>query len=609
MLRATLLIACVTIALAVFSPASAARDASDAAASNSPVADDAIEKLIAELGSAQFAVRRRAEDALMRLGPDAVDALKVAEDNPDLEISERVRYIQQRLRVDWTQPDDPDAVRRLLARYGDLSQAEKEDRIEQLAKLPAGEGFGALCRIARLEPSLVTARRAALALMDEPAPQEGPYTAAESYERELGSSTRAPVEWVRLHLREAKDPRAAAPAWQKAVEVERALLKQKSSETDQLVTIDLLVWRIKRCNELNLLDETAAALVQTIEFSVDRDPTRVVESLEWALQWIIDNKRWEIFDRLKPSYEEDLNGNRILLYMAGTAAARSAHDAEAQALAKQAFELEKRDEGERLRIAYRLAHQYGMVDWAIREYRRSIAKLAKLGAQSAWAHSELATWLHDRQEYEEAAKLLAEFCDGLEADAAGKEQLARELESDQIVAELVTLPELDADRHYYQAFHYESLKEYEKQRASLEKAIQASPSNPDILIAMYRSPGANEAFRQRTLERIRKMSKAMLAQVAEDPDNSGLYNQWAWLISNTEGDYAEALKFSQRSLELRPDEPGLLDTLGRCYFAAGDLENAVKSQRRAVELAPHFGVMQRQLKLFEEALAAKQGGE
>jgi Flp pilus assembly protein TadD len=122
---------------------------------------------------------------------------------------------------------------------------------------------------------------------------------------------------------------------------------------------------------------------------------------------------------------------------------------------------------------------------------------------------------------------------------------------------------------------------------------------------MYRLHDADDAFRAKTKQRIRQTSAYQLRQIAEDTKDPTLYNQWAWLIANTEGDQAKAVEFSRRSLELSPDEPSYLDTLGRCYFAVGDLENAVKNQRRAVELAPHFHVMKRQLKQFEEALAAK----
>jgi tetratricopeptide (TPR) repeat protein len=80
-------------------------------------------------------------------------------------------------------------------------------------------------------------------------------------------------------------------------------------------------------------------------------------------------------------------------------------------------------------------------------------------------------------------------------------------------------------------------------------------------------------------------------------------NHWAWLVSNTEGDFRKAVKFSLRSLQLSPGSPSYLDTLGRCYYSAGDLENAIRYQREAVKKHPHMQVMQRQLVLFEKEFA------
>jgi Flp pilus assembly protein TadD len=76
----------------------------------------------------------------------------------------------------------------------------------------------------------------------------------------------------------------------------------------------------------------------------------------------------------------------------------------------------------------------------------------------------------------------------------------------------------------------------------------------------------------------------------------------AWLVGNTEGDLDEALRASHRSLELAPETSGYLDTLGRCYFARGDCEKAVKYQSRAVDLDPHSGQIRRQLDFFKQAL-------
>jgi tetratricopeptide (TPR) repeat protein len=135
---------------------------------------------------------------------------------------------------------------------------------------------------------------------------------------------------------------------------------------------------------------------------------------------------------------------------------------------------------------------------------------------------------------------------------------------------------------------------------------------------MYRVPNPDEKWKQDVQRRIdahlgrcRTTISKYEEIIRSRPNMEGMgsdqlatdYNELAWLISNTSGDFQEAVKASQRSLELSPNNEAYLDTLGRCYYAAGDFEKAVESQRKAVEAAPHIQVMQRQLKVFEEALA------
>jgi tetratricopeptide (TPR) repeat protein len=78
------------------------------------------------------------------------------------------------------------------------------------------------------------------------------------------------------------------------------------------------------------------------------------------------------------------------------------------------------------------------------------------------------------------------------------------------------------------------------------------------------------------------------------------------LISNTEGDYKKALDYSLQSLELTPDVAAQIDTAGRCYYAVGDLENAIRMQRKAVKLEPHSPPLDRQLAMFEKAMKDQQ---
>jgi tetratricopeptide (TPR) repeat protein len=80
-------------------------------------------------------------------------------------------------------------------------------------------------------------------------------------------------------------------------------------------------------------------------------------------------------------------------------------------------------------------------------------------------------------------------------------------------------------------------------------------------------------------------------------------------VSNTEGDFQRALRYSHRSLELNLGGDsvagGYLDTLGRCYYAVGDYENAAKYERQAIAKVDYMQVMHRQLDMFEKALAEK----
>jgi tetratricopeptide (TPR) repeat protein len=129
---------------------------------------------------------------------------------------------------------------------------------------------------------------------------------------------------------------------------------------------------------------------------------------------------------------------------------------------------------------------------------------------------------------------------------------------------------------------------------------------------------ADDGWRADTRQRIGKLSQKFEHDIAESPNDPITYNQLAWLIANTEGDYEKAVRYSRRSLELlgaandyletAARRASFLDTLGRCYYAVGDYEQAVKNQREAVQLIPHMQVMQRQLKLFEAALAKKGAG-
>lgn len=122
-----------------------------------------------------------------------------------------------------------------------------------------------------------------------------------------------------------------------------------------------------------------------------------------------------------------------------------------------------------------------------------------------------------------------------------------------------------------------------------------------MLIGCYRLPDQTPEYHKTILESIRKAADELQEKIAEQPDKADNYNQFAWLIGNTEGNLDEALRCSQKSLELEPDSGGYYDTLARVYYTKGDYENALKNEQRAAELDPHSGLIAKQLKLFTKA--------
>jgi len=146
----------------------------------------------------------------------------------------------------------------------------------------------------------------------------------------------------------------------------------------------------------------------------------------------------------------------------------------------------------------------------------------------------------------------------------------------------------------------------------------------DVLIAMFRWPQADEAWKTMTRQRIDSAAQGFRAIITDRKaaidqadnetgreDNLVDYaiacNQYAWLVSNTVGDYEDALRLSQDAVrlsgqlvELKSFHAGFLDTLGRCYYACDDLPNAILHQSQAVALAPDSGQIRRQLEFFRQ---------
>lgn len=563
-----------------------------------------IKAWITQLGDSQYANREKAQEELRRVGTAAFDLLISAQDHPDVEIAQRARYLVRSIPVEWAGESDSHHVKSLLTNFGELGKAERRTRAQHLAKLENGAGTEALCRLVRFESDKVLSKQAALLIMSRDisaldASQRKQL--AETIRKGTQLSKRPAVEWLQIYANELENPGSSLADWERITQSELETLAKAPKQSDGEVARDLLRWQTKLLLNRNRPQEALANFRRTYDL-INDVTAEIYESLDWA----IEHQLFLATDEIAARFAARVNNEPQLLYRLAESQLKRGDQTTADKTALAASQLNwgpgKHDEH---MVTAKLLYERGLPDWSANEYRRVIADTKIETLENAEARGSLSENLYDLGREMEAADVLKPSVEHVDKEN-------KETEISQMVKSVFR-----GNMHYRYAMHYAKVGDREKQIEHLNQAIKAYPDNIDILIAMYRLPNPEEKWKQDVQKRIDAhlgQCRTLISRFEEvlrmQPNREGLagsglataYNELAWLISNTSGDYQEAIRASQRSLELDNDSPAYLDTLGRCYFAAGDLENAVKFQRRAVKAMPFMQIMQRQLKVFEAAL-------
>ncbi len=555
---------------------------------------DRIDRLIARLGAEEFAQREQAQEQLLKIGPDAYDALQAAVNHEDIEVASRARYLVRLIRVNWSRESDSQQVKDLLKNYDQLPEGMRIQQINELAKLPADEGVSALCRVARFERSPVLARQAALKVVGRPLSTEMTADARRQQILEsLGRSNNSVAGWLRLEADTQTDPAGAVEGWAKAVADEQTALSRTPQNTRNEIVAGLLRRQVDLLTQLNRLEEAEAAMIRSLDYEPGTP-----ESLPKLLTWLVGQKAWKALDTVATRFADRFDQQPMLLYLLANARLKQGRADQAEQTAKKALEFNGANQVEHFKLGEDLQKQ-GMAHWAKREYQAAIENGPVGTLPTAAAQLFLAELLHDEEKHLEAAKVLQPAVEEMERNAEHRrgvqERLGREFGG------------VQSRLHYFLALDHLEKMDLAKAAEHLDKAAEADPNDADALIALHRLPNQDQARREKTSELIKASADVFRKQIQQSPEEHAPYNQFAWLVGNTEGDYAEALRYSQKSLELKPNAAGYLDTLGRCYYALGDIDNAIKHQTQAVTIDPHSGAMQRQLAFFKRELKKKEG--
>lgn len=589
--RLTVLPAMLLTAAAVAVPRTAV--AADTAVSTpQPVDQKRIAQLIVQLGADDYFDREKAQAELTKVGAQAFDSLSEALDTQrDVEVLGRVAYLLRLIKVEWNDKNDAVEVRNLTQNYEGMDEDARKTVIDQLAQLPDLKPLAALCRVIRFERSQSLSKRAAVRLIDrKPAVGEDWSAREKALLMGLGTSPRPAAEWVRAYLLTKHDPAKAIDTLRTLTNTEMQVLRQYPQRSSPEIVMSL--WR-KQADLLKQLDrrkEAVAAMMQMV--ALEQSGTTVLSEV---LQWLVENQAWAEIDELATRFAGRFEQDPLLLYALAGARQAQGKQLEAAEIVGRAKKLNPDDQRRHLIIGLEL-HKRGLIEWSEGEYRDAVGMGTPGQVLTLTAQFLLSESLHDRKADLEAAKVLDAATKGMEAAIAQGLDFS---EADR------TLEANRARAHYFYALHYIDAKESKTALRHLLEGLGEDQYDAEILIALFNVPDLDASLRDRVRKLIRESADIYRKQIQETPNSDTPYNQLAWLLSNTEGDFQEALKASQKSLEIRPESAGHLDTLGRCYFAVGDLDNAIKMQSRAIELEPHSQQMRRQLKVFEAAKAKK----
>lgn len=170
--------------------------------------------------------------------------------------------------------------------------------------------------------------------------------------------------------------------------------------------------------------------------------------------------------------------------------------------------------------------------------------------------------------------------------------------TDDAIAELHRLAELSAGDRLQQrnvwlleADLLAQAKRHREAVAVYDRALAALPDDARLLYARALSAveQGDVAAGERDLRRVLALS----------PDDAEAMNALGYTLADTSkpGDprLGEALQLIQRALQLKPDEPAIIDSMGWVRYRMGDLDASLKELRRAhakqpdAEIAAHLG--------------------
>ena len=581
------------------------------AGTHAAAADDStaeIARLIEALGDADYAARETAAASLAALGPASVDALlTAAETSGDLEVALRARWLADA--IPPTSPQDTPAVTVELQRYAQADFTKRLQIMRRLLRLDEDAGIEPLARLVRLERSPDGARVAAALLVLEWRPGDPAWERLRPLiTAGVRDSGRPAARFLRAVVAGSAGG-GSAPAADEAVAA-LALLEQAGERrgADGLAAdadaMTLLVFRRGLVDLLlaagrrpQALDEMRRMFVADREEDGEDEDENGADTTASNLIWAVEHGLPEAVDLLEDRWPGLAIDRPVTAYAAAVALAARGDRDRAERMAETAFMAGKAEVGgftNRLRAGLLLA-KWGATEWTVREYRALLDDPQTPGGEFALAGILFSEFLHDLGRDDDAADVLRRVVGGRADGGAEAEETLRRMERD---------PDAIRSRAAFFASCAAAARgDAAGRRRLVEEALRHHGRDVDALIALYEISAADPKLRAEATARVTRALERIEDEIQALPDDANGYNEYAWLVANTEGDARKAVRYSKKSLEISFDNPSYLDTLAHCRFAAGDHAAAVRTQAIAQRLEPHNRTILRNLERFRSHTA------
>ncbi len=626
-----------------------------------------IDALIKQLGDDSFHQRESAQSELMSIGLPAFEKLRLAANldvNP--EVARAARYLLDSQQVRWSLETDSIQVRDIVEHYNTVDQAGRRTRFKQLAALGTDDALFALVRFARFESDEVLSQFAALELVRHVSQQlaksrDGAGLEDEKTEavrelllgiqEKLAGSDRESCTWLNRFAREAKlyldgdlpNPMQPIAEWQGTADGLRTRTSDDASDPGRQLAIDFHFW-LGRWISQSRDRASGVSCARPVVQLVQADNVRLAD----VTKSLLDARLPELAIELSERHKEEFDKVPALGFLLAESHLANGNRDKAEKLAKQTSQ----KIGEYIRGELKDVRALASAD-QIEAYRRS-AMAGQLEDRGLfqWCERELIAVIEcevrRRNRALEIGRVGSEVPSDMElvgrfqlgdfywqagrhAEAASAlEPVERLYAQDNFKKDLVHLTRRDdvgSVYHFYAGLAAIDSQNPPKASEHLLQALKFGERapNPDVVIA-YRQIAYEEPYATKYQELLNGMIDQFRAELLED---ERLYasterremqrsfgqsvaqkcNVLAWLLCCCEVELEEAIQLSRRSLELQPGDPAYIDTLARCLFASGKFDAAIRTQKQAIEKAPHDRQHQQQLAMFIEARRVAEEGK